>query len=198
MPDTSQVGKHFNRLIVSNDSGKTWQKINISEMKSIYSAWFKNKDTGFLGGSNGIISKSYNIQNNRGQQLTGIASDINGLSFYNKIGLAVSYGGTILRTENNGGFGLSLKNPGGGGGGGIGGPFPDGGFNSCFNGVSGSLGIKLSLALKYDGCSLFVGCSTFVIFVLFKFILSFNNFDVIKDDNKLLLLLSGCGCEIIT
>jgi hypothetical protein len=79
-------------------------------MKSIYSAWFKNKDTGFLGGSNGIISKSYNIQNNRGQQLTGIASDINGLSFYNKIGLAVSYGGTILRTENDGGYGLSLKN----------------------------------------------------------------------------------------
>jgi photosystem II stability/assembly factor-like uncharacterized protein len=110
MPDTSQVGKHFNRLIYSNDSGNTWQKINISEMKSIYSAWFKNKDTGFLGGSNGIISKSYNLQNNRGQQLTGIASDINGLSFYNNIGLAVSYGGTILRTENNGGSGLSLKN----------------------------------------------------------------------------------------
>jgi photosystem II stability/assembly factor-like uncharacterized protein len=110
MPDTSQVGKHFNRLVVSNDSGKTWQKTNVGEMKSIYSAWFKNKDTGFLGGSNGIISKSYNIQNNRGQQLSGIASDINGLSFYNKIGLAVSYGGTILRTENYGGYGLLLKN----------------------------------------------------------------------------------------
>lgn len=109
MPDTSQVGKHYNRIITSNDSGNTWQKINVPEMKSIYSAWFKNKDTGFLGGSNGIISKSYDIQNNRGQQITGIASDINGISFYNKIGLAVSYGGTILRTENYGGYGLAIN-----------------------------------------------------------------------------------------
>jgi hypothetical protein len=90
---------------------------------------------------------------------------------------------------------------GGGGGGGFGGPFPVGGCTSCFNGVSGSLGIILSLAFKYDGCSLVVGCSIFVILVLFKFMLSFYNFDVIKDDNKLLLLLlllSGCGCDIIT
>ncbi len=64
------------------------------------------------------------------------------------------------------------------------GPFPDGGFISCFNGVSGGLGIMLSLALKYDGYSRFVGCSIFIIFVLFKFILSLNNFDVVKEDNK--------------
>jgi hypothetical protein len=37
---------------------------------------------------------------------------------------------------------------GGGGGGAFGGPFPVGGCTSCFNGVSGSLGIMLSLALN--------------------------------------------------
>jgi hypothetical protein len=41
--------------------------------------------------------------------------------------------------------------------------------------------------------------STFVMFDLLRFIVSFNILDVIKDDNKLLLLLlSACGCVIIT
>jgi hypothetical protein len=51
-------------------------------------------------------------------------------------------------------------------------------------GVSGSFGIILSLALKYDGCSLVVGGSTVGIFVLLLSILdSFNILDVMKDDN---------------
>ncbi len=67
------------------------------------------------------------------------------------------------------------------------------------HGVSGSLGIILSLALKFDCCSLFVDCSTFVICVLFKFILSLNNFDVIKDDSKLLSCCGvGCDHDVIT
>jgi hypothetical protein len=58
----------------------------------------------------------------------------------------------------------------------------------------------LSLALKYDGCSLVVGCSIAVIFVLlFNILDSFYNFDVIKNDNKLLSCCGvGCGCDITT
>jgi hypothetical protein len=57
---------------------------------------------------------------------------------------------------------------GGGGGAGFGGAGCGGSFCvgdliscfiSCFNGVSGILGIILSLALKYDGCSLMFCCS---------------------------------------
>jgi hypothetical protein len=45
----------------------------------------------------------------------------------------------------------------------------------------------LSLALKYEGCSLMVGCSIVGIFdLLFKILDSFNILDVIKDGNKLL------------
>ncbi len=44
----------------------------------------------------------------------------------------------------------------------------------------------LSLALKYEGCSLMAGCSMAVIFVLlFKILDSFNILGVMKDDNKL-------------
>jgi len=55
-----------------------------------------------------------------------------------------------------------------------------GGFTSCLIGVSGNLGIILSLAFKSDG-SVHVG-STAVIFVLLLFIVSFNIFEVMKDD----------------
>jgi hypothetical protein len=78
---------------------------------------------------------------------------------------------------------------GAGGAGGGGGPVDADGFTSLitlFTGVSGYFGIILSLALKYDGCSLIGADGS--IFVLFNDIVSFNIFDVIKDDNKLLLL----------
>jgi hypothetical protein len=80
-----------------------------------------------------------------------------------------------------------------GGGGGGGGGFTSCIISFCFKfGVSGNLGIILSLELKYDGCSL--GGSTVVIFVLLRLIVSFNIFDVMKDDNKLLLYKAiKCG-----
>ena len=83
---------------------------------------------------------------------------------------------------------------GAGGAGGGGGPVDADGFTSLitfFTGVSGYLGIILSLALKKVCCSL-IGAVCYI-FVLFNDIVSFNNFDVIKDDNKLLLLLLLSG-----
>ncbi len=63
---------------------------------------------------------------------------------------------------------------------------------SYWFGVSGILGIILSLALKYDGCSLDDSTADILVLLLIR-LDSFNIFDAMKDDNKLLFLLSGCG-----
>ena len=107
MPDTALVGKHYNILLYSSDAGQSWFRTTLPELKTIYSSWFQDSDTGFICGTNGIISKSYQIFNFRSQQLTGTASALNKIDFQNNNGLVVGDGGTILRTTNRGGRGLS-------------------------------------------------------------------------------------------
>lgn len=108
MPDTALVGKHLNILLFSFDNGQTWLSTTLKELKTIYSAYFFNEDTGFICGTNGIISKSYQIFNQRSQQLSGTASALNKVHFFNNNGLIVGDGGTILRSTNRGGQGLHL------------------------------------------------------------------------------------------
>ena len=109
MPDTAMVGKHYNILLFSSDAGQSWLSTALPELKTIYSAWFQDSDTGFICGTNGIISKSYQIFSNRSQQLSGTASALNKVDFYNNNGLIVGDGGTILRTTNRGGRGLNIN-----------------------------------------------------------------------------------------
>ncbi len=114
MPDSTVVGVHHNIFLRSLDSGKTWASTTMPEMKTILAAWFSSKDTGFLAGSNGIISKSYDPFNKRGQQfpVPPTASNLSKIFSYNNgVGLIVGDGGIILRTTNNGGFGLSILSP---------------------------------------------------------------------------------------
>lgn len=109
MPDTAIVGKFYNILLISTDTGKTWQENAISEMKIINDAYFRNEDTGFLVGSNGLISKCRNGVTGSGLQLTGSSSSLNQITFSNGIGIVVGDGGAILRTTNDGGFLLSTR-----------------------------------------------------------------------------------------
>lgn len=109
MRDSTQVGKHLNIILKSTDAGKTWQKTVAPEMKTILNAWFKNQDTGFLVGTNGIISRVYEPFSSRNQMLSGISSDINEVSFNGSVGLGVSFGGVIIRTSNFGGYALNIK-----------------------------------------------------------------------------------------
>ena len=109
MRDSNQVGKHLNVILRSENSGKTWSKTIAPEMKSIFCAWFLNKDTGFIGGSSGLIAKTDSVFGQRSLLNVATASDINNMSFYGSVGLAVSYGGLILRTINNGGYGLNVN-----------------------------------------------------------------------------------------
>jgi hypothetical protein len=109
MQDTAQVGKHFNILLFSNDNGASWLSTTLAELKTIYSAYFFDADTGFICGTNGIISKSYQIFNQRSQQLSGTATALNKIDFYNNNGLIVGDGGTILRSTNRGGRGLTTS-----------------------------------------------------------------------------------------
>lgn len=109
MPDTAQVGVHYNVFLISRDTGKTWQSSIIPEMKTIFSASFITPDTGWMVGSNGIICKVYHPLYSRGQQLSGTANALNSVSHLSGYGLAVGDGGTILRTDNFGGFGLSAN-----------------------------------------------------------------------------------------
>jgi len=109
MRDSSQVGRHLNVILRSENSGKTWSKTIAPEMKSIFCAWFLNKDTGFIGGSSGLITKTDSVLVKRSLLKVATASDINNMSFYGSVGLAVSYGGLILRTKNNGGYGLNVN-----------------------------------------------------------------------------------------
>lgn len=107
-PDTAHPGKYFNLLMRSTDSGKVFTNTTVKEMKTINSAWFMTPDTGFMVGSNGIISKCYEPFTTRGQQLSGVPSILNKVMFDGKAGYIAGDGGTILRTTNNGGFGLSV------------------------------------------------------------------------------------------
>lgn len=109
MPDTALVGKHYNILLYSDNAGQSWLSTTLPELKTIYSAWFQDSDTGFICGTNGIISKSYQIFNYRSQQLSGTATALNKVDFFNNNGLIVGDGGTILRTNNRGGRGLSAS-----------------------------------------------------------------------------------------
>ena len=110
MPDSANVGKFQNIILRSDDGGKSFVSSSMTEMKIPNSAYFFNADTGFICGSNGLISKSYQPINNRGLQITGSASSLNSIFFINNIGLSVGDGGSIYRTTNRGGYGLSLPN----------------------------------------------------------------------------------------
>ncbi len=102
-PDTLIIGKYHNIFAFSYDTGKTWQQGKIGEMKIINNAFFSNPDSGFIIGSSGLISKWNTGFNNRKLQLTGTASALNKITFSQNIGIIVGDGGTILRTNNNGG-----------------------------------------------------------------------------------------------
>jgi hypothetical protein len=78
-------------------------------MKIPNCVYFFNSDTGFICGSNGLISKSYQALSNRGLQITGSASSLNSIFFEHNIGLSVGDGGSIYRTSNRGGYGLSVS-----------------------------------------------------------------------------------------
>jgi photosystem II stability/assembly factor-like uncharacterized protein len=109
MPDSANVGKFQNIILRSNDGGNSFVSSNMPEMKIPNGTYFFNADTGFICGSNGLISKSYQPLNKRGLQITGSASSLNAIFFENNIGLSVGDGGSIYRTTNNGGYGLSLS-----------------------------------------------------------------------------------------
>lgn len=109
MPDTAHLGVHYNIFLMSRDSGKTWAHSPIPEMKTILSAYFLTPDTGITVGTNGIICKIYQPLYKRGQQLSGTASALNGVTYSDGYGLIVGDGGTLLRTTNFGGFGLHLN-----------------------------------------------------------------------------------------
>jgi len=96
-----------NIFLYSKDSGNTWQQTIFSETKIVNKAWYVNKDTAYFVGNGGLVSKSYNILNNRALQLTGTANSLNAISFANSIGMIVGDGGLVLRTTNNGGFRLN-------------------------------------------------------------------------------------------
>lgn len=110
MPDTAQVGVHFNVYLISRDTGKTWEQSVIPEMKTILSAYFITPDTGIMSGTNGIICKIYHPLYSRGQQISGTANALNRITYADGYGLVVGDGGTILRTINFGGNGLSVYN----------------------------------------------------------------------------------------
>jgi photosystem II stability/assembly factor-like uncharacterized protein len=109
MPDSATAGKFQNIILRSDDGGNSFVSSSMTEMKIPNSAYFFNADTGFICGSNGLISKSYQPINNRGLQITGSASSLNSIFFINNIGLSVGDGGSIYRTTNRGGYGLSLS-----------------------------------------------------------------------------------------
>lgn len=110
MADTTQVGKYLNIFLLSSDSGKTWSSTAIPELKSINTAWFFTKDTGYLAGSNGLISKVYQPFATRGLQVPGTASALHKIYFDGKNGIIVGDGGVVLRTTNGGGPGLDINN----------------------------------------------------------------------------------------
>jgi photosystem II stability/assembly factor-like uncharacterized protein len=109
MTDSAHTGIHQNILLRSTDSGKTWASIQIPEMKTIKTAWFFNKDTGFLAGGSGLVERCYDPFVKRNRQLSGTASTLNKLFFYGETGFAVGDGGTFCRTFNSGGFGLGIS-----------------------------------------------------------------------------------------
>lgn len=109
MPDSATAGKFQNIVLLSANGGNSFSQSSLPEMKIPNSTYFFNADTGFICGSNGLISKSYQALSNRGLQITGSASSLNSIFFSNNIGLSVGDGGSIYRTTNRGGYGLSIS-----------------------------------------------------------------------------------------
>lgn len=108
MPDSGRVGVFYNILLRSTDTGRTWMQTVVNEMKIINTSVFFSSDTGFLAGSNGIISKCYDPFTKRGQQISGTASTLHSMYFKGNTGFITGDGGVLLRTDNRGGFGLDL------------------------------------------------------------------------------------------
>lgn len=109
MPDSATAGKFQNILLLSSNGGNSFSQSSLPEMKIPNCVYFSNSDTGFICGSNGLISKSYQALSNRGLQITGSASSLNSIFFEHNIGLSVGDGGSIYRTSNRGGYGLSVS-----------------------------------------------------------------------------------------
>lgn len=110
MADTGIVGKFYNVVLKSTDTGKSWVQTTVNEMKIINSAYFLNDSLGSLVGSNGIVSKCVGNINNRGQQLTKTSSTLHKIIYFNNKGFIVGDGGILLTTNNFGGFGLNTSN----------------------------------------------------------------------------------------
>jgi len=109
MADTGTVGKYYNVLFQSRDTGKSWVQTPINEMKIINSAFFINDSLGTLVGSNGIVSKCAGGINNRGQQLTKTSSTLHKIIYHNNQGYIVGDGGLLLMSNNYGGYGLNTS-----------------------------------------------------------------------------------------
>ncbi len=110
MQDTvGGASSYKNIFLMSQDSGKTWQQTTFNEMRIIAKAWYSNKDTAYFIGNSGLISKSYDIFNNRSLQLSGTANSLRNIYFIGNTGIIVGDGGLILRTSNSGGFRLNVN-----------------------------------------------------------------------------------------
>ncbi|MBC7425153.1 MAG: T9SS type A sorting domain-containing protein [Bacteroidia bacterium] len=110
MADTTSVGKFFNIVLFSEDSGKNWEQATIAEAKQINSAWHFNVDEGYLVGTTGLIVKSLNKGTINGRQSTNTSNSINDIVFLNgKSGFCAGDGGLLLKTKNTGGFGTDVK-----------------------------------------------------------------------------------------
>lgn len=109
MPDTAIIGKYYNVILKSTDSGNSWNQTTVPEMKTITSVCFVNGDTGFFAGSNGIICRTYDPLSQRAQQLSGTASTLNGIGNCGNNVFICGDGGTMLYSSNRGGYGLGIN-----------------------------------------------------------------------------------------
>lgn len=108
MPDSLSAGKYRNLVLLSRNGGQSFSESTLSELRIPNGAYFQDADTGFICGSSGLISKSYQVLTQRGLQVLGTASSLNAIYFQGNTGLCVGDGGCIYRTSNRGAYGLKI------------------------------------------------------------------------------------------
>ena len=103
------VGVHLNIILYSTDTGKTWNASSVDEMKTIYDAAFLSEDSGILVGSNGLTARVNHPLNSRKQLVSGTSSGLSSVSLNHDIAFVAGDGGTILKSKNLGGWGVSIR-----------------------------------------------------------------------------------------
>ena len=111
-PDTLGLNNLENFVAWSSDTGKSWTLKHWEQRRQFNHSHFFSSDSGYFSFPSGLIGHTFDRGNTFNLHYVGTPINLTSLYFYNaNQGIAVGDVGRIYKTQNGGGFGLSIADP---------------------------------------------------------------------------------------